>query len=75
MKLKDILKLIYRVDLNQSIKLCITEASGYLVRYAECCKDALEFVTEYKDCAVSGIHTEEGSNESILCISIENLDF
>lgn len=75
MKLKEILKLIYRVDLNQPIKLCITEASGYLARYADCCKDALEFVTGYKDCEVSGIRTEEGSNKPILYISIENLDF
>lgn len=41
MKLKEILKVIYREDLNQPVKLYIVEASDYLTRYAKCYKDAL----------------------------------
>jgi hypothetical protein len=75
MKLKEILKVIYREDLNQPVKLHIVEASGYLTRYAKCYKDALEFATEYKDCEVFGVHAEQALEEPVICISIENFDF
>ncbi len=75
MKLKEILKVIYYEDLDQPIKLCIVDASGYFTRYAKCYKDALEFVTEYKDYKVIGMHAEQALEESVICISIENFDF
>lgn len=75
MKLKEILKVIYREDLNQPVKLYIVEASGYLTRYAKCYKDALEFAAEYKDCEVFGVHAEQALEEPVICISIENFDF
>lgn len=75
MKLKEILKVIYREDLNQPVKFYIVEASGYLIKYAKCYKDALEFATEYKDCEVFGMHAEQALEESVICVSIENFDF
>lgn len=40
MKLKEILKVIYRENLNQPVKFYIIEASSYLTKYAKCYKDA-----------------------------------
>lgn len=75
MKLKEILKLIYREDLNQPVKVYAVEASGYSTKYTKCYKDALASLIDYKECEVSGMHAEEGFNEPIICIRIENFDF
>ena len=75
MKLKEILKVIYRENLNQPVKFYIIEASSYLTKYAKCYKDALELVTEYNDCEVFGMHAEQALEEPVICINIENFDF
>lgn len=75
MKLKEILKVIYYEDLEQPIKLCIVDASGYFTRHAKCYKDALELAIEYKDYEVLGIHAVQILEKPAIRISIENFDY
>lgn len=74
MKLKEILKMIYYEDLDQSIKLCIVDTSGYFTRHATCFDDALKLAIAYKDYEVLGIHAEQILEKPAIRISIENFD-
>ena len=47
MKLKEILKLIYRTNVKQPIKFYVTNRSGMEVKYVTCCEDAFEAEFEF----------------------------
>lgn len=67
--------MIYHEDLNQPVKVYIVEDNGYFTKYAKCCKDAKVSLIDYKESEVTGMHAEQGFEEPIICISIENFDF
>lgn len=74
MKLKEILKLIYRTNIKQQIKFYITTREGMEVEYAANCCEAFNIESVCQDYEVVGLEAEQMDDENLLCISIENFD-
>lgn len=74
MKLKEILKLIYRTNIKQRIKFYITTREGMEVKYVANCWEAFNTESICQDYEVVGLEAEQMDDENLLCISIENFD-
>ena len=74
MKLKEILKLICRINVNQPIKFYIYNRTGTEVKYVRSCKGAFNVEAACQDYEVVGLEAEQVDDSNWICITIENFD-
>lgn len=70
MKLKEILKLIYRANINSKACLHVNDCEGCIFYYISDCKKAFELAEKYNEYNVVGLKVVKET----ICISIENFD-